>query len=673
MSLDDMSIDELCINTIRTLSIDMVHRANSGHPGAPLGCAGVAYTLWTRFLKHNPSDPQWPDRDRFVLSAGHASSLLYSLLHLYGYDLPMEELINFRQFGSMTPGHPEAHCAPGVEVTTGPLGQGVGNALGMALAERHLAARFNRPGHPIVDHYTYVLASDGDMMEGISHEAGSLAGYLGLGKLIVLYDANGISLEGPTDEWFTDNTIARFEAYGWHTDEVQDATSDVDAIARAIQGARQVQDRPSLVVCRTHIGYGSPLQDTHEAHGKPLDAEQMKATKRALGWPEDEMFLVPDRALQHFRRTVDEGRKIQEEWQQAFEKYAGEFPDLAEQWRTAWAGELPDGWDADLPTWGPDDGPLATRKAAGAALETIRHSCPFLIGGAADLASSTNTLPKDKLSIEPGHFERGNIRFGVREHVMAAACSGMALHGGLRAFGSTFLVFSDYARPALRLAGMAGAPTIYQFTHDSIGLGEDGPTHQPIEHLAALRVIPNWTVIRPADANEAAQAWRAAMLNAAGPTAIICSRQNLPILDRARHPAADMLHKGAYVLSDPPDGEPELILMASGSEVWRAMEAADRLSADGVRVRVVSFPSWELFERQPADYRDSVLPPTVRRRLAVEAASPMGWRKYVGDEGDVMGLERFGASGPGEEVLDKLGLSVEQIVERARALIARKG
>jgi len=671
MSLDDMSIDELCINTIRTLSIDMVHRANSGHPGAPLGSAGVAYTLWTRFLKHNPSDPQWPDRDRFVLSAGHASSLLYSLLHLCGYDLPMEELIDFRQFGSMTPGHPEAHCAPGVEVTTGPLGQGLGNAVGMALAERHLAARFNRPGHPIVDHYTYVLASDGDMMEGISHEAGSLAGYLGLGKLIVLYDANGISLEGPTDEWFTDNTIARFEAYGWHTDEVRDATSDVDAIARAIQGARQVQDRPSLIVCNTHIGYGSPLQDTHEAHGKPLDAEQMRATKRALGWPEDEMFLVPERALQHFRRTVDEGRKIQGEWQQAFEKYAGQFPELARQWRTAWAGELPDGWDADLPTWGPDDGPLATRKAAGAALETIRRNCPFLIGGAADLASSTNTLPKDRLSIEPGHFERGNIRFGVREHVMAAACSGMALHGGVRAFGSTFLVFSDYARPALRLAGMAGAPTIYQFTHDSIGLGEDGPTHQPIEHLAVLRAIPNWTVIRPADANEAAEAWRAAMLNNAGPTAIICSRQNLPILDRARHPAADMLHRGAYALSDPADGEPELILMASGSEVWRVMEAADRLSADGVRVRVVSFPSWELFERQPKDYRESVLPPTVRRRLAVEAASPMGWRKYVGDEGDVMGLERFGASGPGEEVLDELGFSVEQIVERARALLGR--
>ncbi len=673
MSLDYMSLDELCINTIRTLSIDMVHRANSGHPGAPLGCAALAYTLWTRFLKHDPSDPEWPDRDRFVLSAGHASTLLYSLLHLYGYDLPMDELRNFRQFGSMTPGHPEAHCAPGVEVTTGPLGQGLGSALGMALAERHLAAQFNRPGHQIVNHHTYVLASDGDMMEGISHEAASLAGYLGLGKLIVLYDDNGISLEGPTDQWFTDDTAARFEACGWHTDRVEDATNDVDAIARAIEGARQVEDRPSLIVCRTHIGYGSPLQDSHEAHGKALDADQMKATKRALGWPEDGMFLVPERARRHFREAVARGRKAQKEWRQAFAQYAREFPDLAEQWRVAWAGELPEGWDAGLPAWSPDAGPMATRKAAGAALEVIRRNCPFLIGGDADLASSTNTLPKDKLSIQPGHFERRNIRFGVREHVMAAACSGMALHGGLRAFGSTFLVFADYARPSLRLAGMARVPVIYQFTHDSIGLGEDGPTHQPVEHLASLRAIPNWTVIRPADANEAAEAWRAAMLNTAGPTAIICSRQNLPIIDRSAHPAADMLHRGAYVLSDPAEGEPELILMATGSEVWRAMVAADRLAEDGARVRVVSFPSWELFERQPKDYRDSVLPPAVRRRLAVEAASPMGWHRYVGDEGDVMGLERFGASGPGEEVLDKLGFSVEHIVERARALLSREG
>ncbi len=671
MSLDDMSIDELCVNTIRTLSIDMVHRANSGHPGAPLGCAGVAYTLWTRFLKHNPSDPQWPDRDRFVLSAGHASSLLYSLLHLYGYDLPMEELINFRHFGSMTPGHPEADCAPGVEVTTGPLGQGLGNALGMALAERYLAARYNRPGHTIVDHYTYVLASDGDMMEGISHEVASLAGHLKLAKLIVLYDDNEISLEGPTAEWFTDDTAARFRACGWHTCEVEDATNDLEAIGRAIEEARQTDDRPSLILCRTHIGYASPVQDTHIAHGKALDADQMKATKQALGWPEQEMFLIPDRALAHFRKAVEKGRAAQQEWEGRFARYAEEHPEPTEEWRTACAGELPEGWDSDLPSWTPEDGPMATRKAAGAALEAIRQKCPFLIGGCADLASSTNTLPKDKLSMEPGQYGRQNIRFGVREHAMAAACSGIVRHGGLRAYGSTFTVFSDYARASLRLAGLMGAGTIYQFTHDSIGLGEDGPTHQPIEHLASLRVIPNWTVIRPDDANEAREAWRAAMLNAKGPTAIICSRQALPVLDRTQFPPAEQLHKGAYVLSDPADGEPDLILMASGSEVGRVLEAADRLTHQGAKVRTVSFPSWELFERQTEEYRRSVLPPQVRKRIAVEAASPMGWDRYVGEQGEVIGLSRFGASGPGAEVLDKLGFAIEHIVERALALLGR--
>lgn len=669
MSLDEMDLDKLCVNTLRTLSIDMVHQANSGHPGAPLGCAAIVYALWTRFLKHNPADPEWPDRDRFVLSAGHASALLYSLLHLHGYDLPLQELKDFRQFESMTPGHPEAHCAPGVEVTTGPLGQGLGNALGMALAERYLAARYNRPGHDIVDHYTYALASDGDLMEGISHEAASLAGHLGLGKLIVLYDDNSISLEGPTSEWFTDDTAARFRAYGWHTCAVADATQDVEAISEAIEEARRAADRPSLIMCRTHIGYGSPVQDTHVAHGKPLDAEQMKATKRVLGWPEDEMFLVPDRALEHFHEGLEEGRKAQEQWERAFARYAEEWPEPAEEWRAAWAGELPDGWDSDLPAWTPEDGPLATRKAAGETLEAIRKRCPFLIGGAADLASSTNTLPKDKLSMERGHFERQNIRFGVREHAMAAACSGIVRHGGLRAYGSTFAVFSDYARPSLRLAGMMKVGTIYQFTHDSIGLGEDGPTHQPVEHIAVLRAIPNWTVIRPADANEAREAWRAAMVNAGGPTAIICCRQKLPVLDRTEYPSAQLLHKGAYVLSSPEDGEPDIILMATGSEVPRALEAARRLTEEGVRVRTVSFPSWELFEKQPQDYRDSVLPPHVRRRIAVESGSPMGWHKYVGDEGDVIALSRFGASGPGEEVLDKLGFSVEHIVQRALALL----
>jgi len=672
MSLDEMSLDELCINTIRTLSIDMIHKANSGHPGAPLGCAATAYTLWTRFLKFDPDEPKWADRDRFVLSAGHASSMLYALLHLAGYDLPMEELKRFRQFGSMTPGHPEADCAPGVEVTTGPLGQGLGNAVGMAIAERYLAARYNRPGHNVVDHYTYVLASDGDMMEGISHEAASLAGHLRLGRLIVLYDDNGISLEGPTAEWFTDDTEARFRAYGWHTRRVEDATNDVEAIAAAIEEARAVTDRPSLIICKTHIGYGSPVQDSHVSHGKPFDAEQMKQTKRNLGWPEEEMFLVPERAREQFRRAADRGRRAWREWRQAFERYAAEFPDLAEQWRAAWAGELPEGWDAELPSWKPEDGSLATRAAAGAALEQIRKRCPALIGGAADLASSTSTLPKDKLSMTPEHYERQNIRFGVREHAMAAACSGIARHGGLRAYGSTFTVFADYARPALRLAAMMRAPVVYQFTHDSIGVGEDGPTHQPVEQVASLRSIPNWTVIRPADANEAREAWRAAMLNTSGPTAIICSRQKLPVLDRSTYPPAEMLHKGAYVLSDPPDGDPELILMASGSEVGRMLDAAARLAEKGVRVRTVSFPSWELFEKQPDDYRRSVLPPAVRKRIAVEAGITMGWRKYVTDEGDVIGLDRFGVSAPGDEALDGLGFGVETIVERALALLGRR-
>jgi transketolase len=666
-----MDLETLCINTIRTLSIDMIHKADSGHPGAPLGCAALAHVLWARYLKHDPADPKWPDRDRFVLSAGHASALLYSLLHVHGYDLPLEELKRFRQFGSKTPGHPEADCAPGVEVTTGPLGQGLGNAVGMAIAERYLAARFNEPRHRVVDHYTYVLASDGDMMEGISHEAGSLAGFLKLGKLIVLYDDNKISLEGPTREWFTDKTQARFRAYGWHVLDVPDATNDTEAVADAIEKARRKKDRPSLIVCHTHIGYGSPLQDSHESHGKALNAEEVAATKRALGWPQDATFLVPDRVREYSGDCVERGRKVHAKWEEDFARYAVKSPEKAAEWRSAWAGRLPDGWDNGLPTWKAGDKPVATRSAAGAALETIRKQCWMLIGGDADLGSSTKSLPKDKQSMMPKQYGRQNIRFGVREHVMAAACSGIVRHGGLRAFGSTFAVFSDYARPSLRLAALMRAPVIYQFTHDSIGVGEDGPTHEPVEHLAALRTIPHWTVIRPADANEAREAWRAAMLNADGPTAIMCSRQNLPILDPAKYAPAEGLHKGAYVLSDPPGGEPELILMATGSEVCRALEAADRLAERGVRVRMVSFPSWELFEKQPQQYRDAVLPPRVRKRLSVEAGSATGWHKYVTDEGDCICLERFGASAPGEELLDKLGFSVARIVERALALLGR--
>ncbi len=671
MSLEQMSLQELCVNTIRTLSIDAVHTADSGHPGAPLGCSAIAYTLWANIMKFNPDEPNWPDRDRFVLSAGHASALLYSMLHLCEYELPLQELKDFRQFGSMTPGHPEARCAPGVEVTTGPLGQGLGDAVGMALAERYLAARFNRPGHRIVDHHTYVLASDGDMMEGISHEAASLAGHLGLGKLIVLYDSNDISLEGPTSEWFTDDTAARFEACGWHTTRVEEATTDVEGVTRAVREAQEVDDRPSLIVCHTHIGYASPVQDTHAAHGKPLDADQLKETKRNLGWPEEEMFLIPDRARERFHEIARQGRERYRSWRNAWQTFCDQFPTVAGEWERAWAGQLPEAWEDGLPIWEPSDGPIATRDAAGATLGAIRRNCWTLVGGDADLGSSTRTLPDEEGSMQAGSYGRQNIRFGVREHVMGAACAGMALHGGLRAFGSTFTVFSDYVRPALRMAAISEAGVIYQFTHDSVGIGEDGPTHQPVEHVASLRAVPNCMVIRPADANEAREAWRAAMLNTTGVSCIICSRQKLPVLDRSDLAPADGLRKGAYVLHDPEDAEPRLLLLASGSEVWRVLEAARQLEERGIPVRVVSFPCWELFERQSPEYRRSVLPPEVGKRLALEAGSPLGWHKYVGTEGEVLGLRRFGASGPGEEVMRELGFSVANVVDRSLALLDR--
>lgn len=667
-----MDLDELCVNTIRTLSIDAVSNAKSGHPGAPLGCAAAAYVLWTKFLKHNPKDPEWPDRDRFVLSAGHASALLYSLLHLTGYDLSLEDIKKFRQWGSKTPGHPEAAHTPGVEVTTGPLGQGFGNAVGMAIAERYLAAHFNRPGFDLVDHYTYVLVSDGDMMEGISHEAASLAGHLGLGKLIALYADNKISLDGPTENWFTDDTAARFDAYGWQTVRVDDG-NDIGRLAEAIEAARSEPDRPTLILCRTHIGYGSPLQDTPEAHGKPLDEEQLGATKKNLGWPEDEMFLVPDRAAEHFRAVAGKGAARQAKWQELCERYHEEFPDLAAEWSSAWSGTLQDGWDDGLPSWEPSDGPVATRNAAGDTLEVLQKNCLWLVGGDADLSSSTRTRASGANIMQAGDFAPQQIGFGVREHAMAAACCGIVRHGGLRAFGSTFLVFSDYARPSLRLAGMMRAPVVYQFTHDSIGVGEDGPTHQPVEHIAVLRAIPNWTVIRPADANEAREAWRAAIMNKNGPTAIICTRQKLPVMDRRRAcAAAEELYKGAYVLKDAEAGAPDIILMASGSEVSIALEAQNELAQKGVAARVVSFPSWELFRKQPQDYRDSVLPPEVNARLAVEAASPMGWRQWVGDGGDVIGIDTFGASAPGEELMEKYGFTVDNIVRQALDLLGKK-
>ena len=668
MSLEDMDLDTLCVNTLRTLSIDAVNRADSGHPGAPLGAAPMAYALWTRFMKHNPENPEWPNRDRFLLSAGHASALLYSLLHATGYDLSIDDLKQFRQWESPTPGHPEVGCAPGVEVTTGPLGQGLGNSVGMAIAERYLATHFNREGFDLIDHYTYALCSDGDLMEGISHEACGLAGHLKLGKLIVLYDDNDISMEGPTSGWFTDDTRKRFESYNWHVLEVADG-NDVEAISEAIEEARNVTDKPSLLKIKTHIGYASPLQDSDKAHGKPLDDEQLKETKRKLGWPEDKKFFVPERAREHFQETADRGKEQEAEWQELFLSYQGRYPEKAREWIQAWRGDKPDGWDADLPVWEPEDGPMATRNAGGEALEAIRQNWPMVFGGDADIASSTKTLPGETTSVTPDDFSGQNVRCGVREHAMAAMCSGMARHGALRATGTTFMVFSDYARPSLRLAAMMRAPVTYQFTHDSIGVGEDGPTHQPIEQMAAFRSTPNWTLIRPADANEAAQAWRAAMENDDGPTCIICSRQKLPVFDRNECASAEGVQQGAYVLLDAPDGDPDVILMATGSEVWKAVEAREKLAEDGVQARVVSFASWELFEKQPESYRNEVLPPDVKKRLAIETGVPTGWHRWVGDEGDTICIETFGASAPGETVMEKYGFSVENIVKKAKGLL----
>ncbi|HEY75820.1 MAG TPA: transketolase [Thermoflexia bacterium] len=662
------NLDGLCINTIRTLAMDAVQRANSGHPGMPMGMADAAYVLWTRFLKHNPADPKWPDRDRFVLSAGHGSMLLYTLLHLTGYDLPLEELKNFRQWGSRTPGHPEYGHTPGVETTTGPLGQGFANGVGMAIAERFLAATFNRPGFPIFDHYTYAIVSDGDLMEGISHEAASLAGHLGLGKLIYLYDDNDISIEGSTDITFTEDVAARFRAYGWHVQTVDGY--DLAAIEAAIRAARAETARPSLIICRTHIGYGSPhKQDDPSVHGAPLGEEEVRLTKEALGWPPDAQFLVPPEALTVFRRAVEEGREAQARWEAMFERYAQEYPREAALLRQLWAGELPEGWEEAIPTFSPADGPLATRKASGVVLNALADALPTLIGGSADLAPSNVTLLKGYDDFQQETPTGRNLRFGVREHAMGAILNGMALHGGVIPYGGTFLVFSDYMRPAVRLAAMMGVGVVYVWTHDSVWIGEDGPTHQPVEHLPSLRAIPNLVLIRPCDANETAVAWKMALKRRDGPTALILTRQSLPILDRSGMAGPENLQRGAYVLRDAPEGRPDLILIGTGSEVHLALAAQEALAERGVRARVVSMPSWELFDAQPPEYRARVLPPDVPARLAIEAAVPMGWERYVGPHGAVMGLDRFGASAPYKVLMEKFGFTPEAVVEQALRLL----
>jgi len=663
-------LDQLCINTVRMLAADAVQKAKSGHPGMPMGAAAMAYVLWSRFLKHSPVNPRWPDRDRFVLSAGHGSMLLYSLLHLTGYALTLDDIQHFRQWESKTPGHPEFGVTPGVETTTGPLGQGFGNGVGMAIAERWLAAQFNRPGHTIVDHYTYAIVSDGDLMEGVSSEAASLAGHLKLGKLIYLYDDNHISIDGNTSLAFTEDVGRRFEAYGWHVQRLVDG-NDLAAVEVAIRAAQTEMSRPSLIVSRTHIGFGSPnKQDSIKAHGEPLGEDEVRLTKQKLGWPLTPAFLIPEEARQEFGKAVARGKVWEMEWDQRFAAYAAAFPEEAARWEEYMSGKLPPGWDADLPTFGPGDPALATRAASGKVLSALSPKVTNLLGGSADLAPSNNTYVQGVPEFHAGSYEGRNFRFGVREHAMGSTANGMALHGGLRPYTGTFLIFSDYMRPAVRLAALTHASVIFLFTHDSIGLGEDGPTHQPIEHLAALRAIPDLSVIRPADAIETVEAWRVALTHS-GPTCLVLTRQNLPVLDRARMQRDGGVARGAYVLADPPQGPPQAILIATGSEVAVAVGAQRLLAEKGVAARLVSMPSWDLFERQPQSYRDSVLPPAVTARLAIEAAVPLGWHKYVGSKGDVVGMTRFGASAPGPVNMEKFGFTVENVAARVMTLLSR--
>jgi transketolase len=659
-------LDQRSVNTIRALVMDSVQKANSGHPGMPMGMADAAYVLWTVFLRHNPANPAWPNRDRFVLSAGHGSMLLYSLLHLTGYDLPLEQLQQFRQWGSHTPGHPEVGDTPGVETTTGPLGQGFANGVGMALAEQLLAAEFNRPGYPLVDHFTYAIVSDGDLMEGISHEAASLAGHLGLGKLIYLYDDNHITIEGDTALTFSEDVGQRFEAYGWHVQAIDG--HDRGAVTQAIRQAQAETQRPSLVICRTHIGFGSPnKQDTASAHGEPLGVDEVRLTKESLGWPPDAQFLVPDDVLAHFRAALDKGEADQGEWEAILAGYAEAHPDLAAEWRRRMAGNLPSGWQEAIPSFSPEDGPIATRAAGGKIMAALGPILPELVGGSADLHPSTKTYLSAYPAVEKGQYDGRNLHFGIREHAMGGILNGMALHGGFRPYGSTFLVFSDYMRPSIRLAALMGIPVIYVFTHDSVFVGEDGPTHQPVEHLPSLRAIPGLTVLRPADARETSAAWRAMVEYRDGPVAILLSRQKLPILSGVKE---DRVACGAYVIADAE--EPHVILIASGSEVGPALEAQKLLDGEGIAARVVSMPSWELFEAQPQAYRDSILPPQVTARVAVESAVSQGWERYIGQDGEVVALDHFGASAPYKVLAEQWGFTPDAIAARVRKYLGQE-
>jgi transketolase len=684
-------LDQLCINTIRALTIDAVQKAESGHPGLPLGAAPMAYVLWTRFLRHNPTNPKWENRDRFLLSAGHGSMLLYSLLHLTGYDLSLDEIKQFRQWGSKTPGHPEYGLTPGVEITTGPLGQGFANGVGMAMAEAHLAARFNREDFPLIDHYIYAIVSDGDLMEGVASEAASLAGHLKLGKLIYLYDDNHVTIEGFTALAFSENVPRRFDAYGWHTLTVEDG-NDLAAIEAAIRDAQSVADRPSLISVKTIIGYGMPTAGTRKAHSDAPGEEAVRETKRKLGWPEDQQFFIPDEALEHFRQSLERGASQEARWRGLVERYEAQYSDLGRLWRATMSGELPDGWETHLPTFEKAK-PMATRAASGEVINALAPHMPMLIGGSADLAPSNNTDIKEGGDFEAGTYDGRILHWGVREHSMGSTLTGISLNGGLIPFGGTFMCFSDYMRPAIRLAALSEVQVIYVFTHDSIGLGEDGPTHQPIEHLAALRAIPHLFVIRPADPHEVREAWRMAILRRHAPTALALTRQKLPLIDRKLYASAEGLRRGAYILAEAeenvspaggsdPVGEtpeiaassrnkvtPRLVLIATGSEVPLALEAREALQKESIPTRVVSMPCCELFEQQPDDYRNEVLSPSVTARLAIEAGVRQGWDRYVGPKGDVICLDRFGASAKGDVAMRELGFNVENVVLRARGLL----
>ncbi len=662
-------LQERAINTIRFLAVDGVRKANSGHPGLPMGGAAMAYTIWTRHLRHNPKNPNWANRDRFILSGGHGSMLIYSLLHLTGYDVTLDDLKDFRQYGSITPGHPEFGVTPGVETTTGPLGQGFANGVGMAIAEAHLTARFNQPDHEIIDHYVYAIVTDGDLMEGVAAEAASLAGHLKLGKMIYLYDDNHISIDGTTEIAFTEDRAARFEAYGWHVQKVADG-NDVEAIDAAIVAAK-ADPRPSIIVCRTHIGYGLPtLQDSPKAHGEPPPQDEIDAGKAAIGWPVAEKFYIPDDVAEHFLAAVTKGDKFEEDWYGEFLHYKAAYPELAAELARRLTGKLPEDWETALPVFPADDKGMATRVASGKVINAIAGTLPDLMGGSADLAPSNKTWIDGEVDFQAGTPEGRNFHFGVREHAMGAVVNGMAYHGGVIPYGGTFLVFSDYMRGALRIAALSHLQSIWVFTHDSIGVGEDGPTHQPVEHFAALRAIPNLVTLRPGDANEVAEAWKAAIKCQNGSTALVLSRHGVPTLDREKYSSAENLHKGAYVLADLGAGDPEIILMSSGTEVALIVGAAEQLAAEGVSVRLISMPSWELFEAQGQEYIDEVLPASISKRLAVEAGVSQGWHRWVGERGAILAVDKFGASAPQKVVYQEYGLTVANVVAQAKELLS---